>query len=240
MTMDSGVPLHEGIPLPFNLDQTNGTFILILLCLFLMAFIYKGNFETLKVNLSAFVAIQRNKRIETEYTIKNIWHSFYLIFQFALLASVSVYCVFAENMQFQEHHSLRTIVLLIGFILLFILLKFVVYKILGFVYDASAEMSLFMHWHLVILETLGIVYFIPALLLLYSDSLHTEIALFMLISFILVQLILFCRLIVYFVREKLNFLFLIAYLCSVEIIPYILLAAGLLTLYKTDELTVLW
>lgn len=239
--MDNGTPLHEGIPLPFNLDHTNGTFLLILVCLLLMAFIYKGNFEALKTNLTAFVSFQRSKRIETDYTIKNVWHSCYLIVQLTLLASISIYCIFADyDTRSVEYHPLRTIALFAGCIFLFMLLKFILYKVIGFVYDVSDQMSLLRHWQLVIVEVLGIIYFIPTLLLLYADSLHTEIAIFMIILFILVQLILFCRLIVYFVREKLNFLFLIAYLCSVEIIPYIILAAGLLTLYKTDELTVLW
>lgn len=101
-------------------------------------------------------------------------------------------------------------------------------------------MAVFLYSQTIIIEILGILFFIPTLFLLYADYLHTEIAIFMLILFIVSQLILFYRMIVYFIREKFSFLFMIAYLCTIEIVPYIFLAAGLILLYKTDELTVLW
>ncbi|WP_163357622.1 DUF4271 domain-containing protein [Dysgonomonas sp. 25] len=239
--MANGITTHEGIPLPFSLDQTNAAFILVLICLISFAFIYKGDFATMKVNLYALVSFNRNKRIETEYTVKNTWHTYYLILQFTILSSISIYSILSEQMGYEaEHHPLRTIALFGLFVSLFIFAKFLIYNLVGFIYNMQEEITLFKHWSIVLMEFLGISYFIPTLLLLYADYWHTEIALFMIALFIIAQLILFCRLIVYFVREKLNFLFLIAYLCSVEIIPCIFLASGLLFLYKTDELTVLW
>lgn len=241
MIMMSGSPLHEGLPLPFSLEQMNGSFIMILICFLLLASIYKGDFGVFKNNLSLLLSFRRSEYSKYEVTASTLWHSFYLVLQFAILASISIYSIFFEYEEYMpDHHPLRTMTVFLLCISLFILLKFVLYNIIGYIYDCRKDMEQFRYRFVVTIEALGLLYFIPTLLLLYANNLHAEITIFMLVLFIIAQLILFYRIIVYFVREKLNFLFLIVYLCTVEIIPYIFLTVALIFLYKTDELTVLW
>ena len=61
-----------------------------------------------------------------------------------------------------------------------------------------------------------------------------EILILILILFLIVQITLFYQIIVFFIGQKFNFLYLIAYLCTFEILPYVYLAIGLIQLYRTD------
>lgn len=242
IVLAADIPLKNGIPLPFNLDQTNGTFILMLICFLFFAYIYKGSFSLLKENITLLFSFRKDHQALRNFTTRDAWYTYYLTAQFAILVSISIYDIFTEygTNRFTEHQPFRTIVFFILLIFVFLLLKFFIYKCIGYIYSKKNEMAVFLYSQTIIIEILGILFFIPTLFLLYADYLHTEIAIFMLILFIVSQLILFYRMIVYFIREKFSFLFMIAYLCTIEIVPYIFLAAGLILLYKTDELTVLW
>src|SRR5690606_2489510 len=108
------------------------------------------------------------------------------------------------------------------------------------IFDEQKRMGVWRRTYIIGIEILGMLYFIPTLLLIYSNYYHLQIIIFMLILFLIVQLILFYQIIVFFIREKFNFLYLIAYLCTFEILPYIFLMIGLVYLYRIDVFNTLW
>lgn len=238
----NGIALKEGIPLPFSIDQTSGTFILILICFILFGFKYRHGFVNLDKNTMHMFSFRKDR--ETLYNIvsRSFWYKYYIIIEFAIIVSISIYNILIKSNTINntEHNALRTILLFILLISVFFIFKIYLYKIIGYIYRKTDEMRLLQHSQTVIIEIFGLLFFIPSLFLIYTDYLEIEIAISMIALFVLSQLLLFYRIIFYFIREKFSLLFMIAYLCSVEIIPYIFIAAGLIILYKTDELTVLW
>ena len=240
---DESIARFEGKPLPFNLEQTDGIFCLLLVCLLLFAYIYKGGISFLKENMSFMFSPQKASRTYGMATAKEMVYSYFLVFQFVVLASVCIYDVIIEyeTPGYSNSRPLTTILSYIVFIALFLGVKDMIYKIIGYVFDFQKTINLWRRAYMVSVEILGILYFIPTLLLIYSSYYHTQILVFMLILFLLVQIILFYQIIVFFINQKFNFLYLIAYLCSFEILPYIFLSTGLVYLYRTDVFnTLLW
>lgn len=232
----------EGIPLPFNLDQMDATFIIIVLCLLVFARIYRGDFSLLKSNITLLRSFKKNVKSTKVFTSRDMWYTYFLVMQFALLGSICMYNIFTEYglNESDIRNPLRTMGLFILLIFAFLIIKIFLYRLIGYMFDKKKEMAIFEYLYIIMIETFGIAFFIPTLLIVYASYLHTPIAI-LLAALTLVGLIrLFYRIALYFIREKFNYLFMIAYLCSVEIIPYIFLATGLIFLYKTDELTVLW
>lgn len=233
---------HRGISMPFALEQTDGVFGLILICFLFFAHIYNGGLSYLKENVTLVFSYAKSQRIHRQTTGKEILYNYFLIFQTIVLLSICLYDIFMEYSSVGQNVS-RPFITILSFMVLisiFFTLKYNLYKFIGYVFDRSKLMIVWRNTYIVILEMLGILYFIPTLLLIYSNYYHQEIVIFMLILFLIVQIILFYRIIIFFIREKFSFLFLIAYLCSVEVLPYIFLFIGLIYLYRIDVFKILW
>ncbi|MFV0332105.1 MAG: DUF4271 domain-containing protein [Dysgonomonas sp.] len=238
---ESDLLRYQGKPLPFNLEQTDGIFCLLLICVLFFAYIYRGGISFLKENLTFLFSPQKASRTYGLAAVKEMVYSYFLVFQFVVLVSVCVYDVIIEyeTPGYSNGRPLTTILSYIVLIALFLGVKDMIYKIIGYIFDFQKTISLWRRTYMVSVEILGILYFIPTLLLIYSSYYHTQILVFMLILFLLVQIILFYQIIVFFINQKFNFLYLIAYLCTFEILPYIFLSTGLIYLYRTDVFNIL-
>lgn len=227
---------HEGISLPFNLEQADGVFVLLLLCFFLFSCIYKETFVFFKENIAHIFMLQKGQEgYVGETTVKDVWYSNFLIFQTTVLISISIYSYFMENgMPVQNMTPLPTILSFIVLVLLFVAIKVLFYRLIGYVFNIEKGMKRWIDIYFTTFELLGIIYFIPTLFLIYSTHWHPFIIGFMAIVFIFTQILLFYRITIFFLKEKFNYLFLIVYLCSVEVIPYLFLIAGFIYLYEID------
>jgi hypothetical protein len=232
---------HSGSKLPFSMENTDGIFVLLLFCFIFFAHIYNGGISFLKENLSLLFLSEKEKRIFKQTTVKEIFYGYFLVFQAIVLVAICVYDMFVEygssEIVYAPFPTVITFILVIG---LFWGAKDFIYKIIGYIFDQQKLMRTWRKVSVVGIEILGILYFIPTLLLIYSDYYHTEILVFMLLMFLVVQITLFYQIIIFFVNQKFNFLYLIAYLCTFEILPYIFLSTGLIYIYRTDRFNILW
>lgn len=231
---------NGGLALPFNMEQSDGIFILLLLCFLFFTHIYNGGLSFIKQNISLLFFSDKHKE-HRQTTVREIVYSYFLLFQVIVLISICLYDMMVEydsaNVITSPFFTVLTFILLT---VVFLWAKDVIYKFVGFVFNQQRLMNTWRRISVVGLEMLGILYFIPTLLLIYSDFYHTEIFILMLVLFIIVQLVLFYQIISFFVNQKFNFLYLIAYLCTVEILPYIFLSTGLIYLYRIDIFNILW
>lgn len=233
---------YDGESLPFSLAQSDSVFVFFFLCFMIFAHIFKGNFDFLKENTLVVLSLRQKHEDSYETTSREIGLSIFLLIQTVVLISFCVYDTFSEYIPTTfDSQPLVTILSFILLILLFFVSKFIFYKLFGYIFNLKNLTKLFTQTNLRIFETLGIVFYIPVLLLIYLEYWHIYIICLMLLLFLVSLTMFFVQIINYFVKEKFNFLFLIAYLCSVEIIPYLFLGAGLVYLYKTDLFSViLW
>ncbi len=232
---------HYGSKLPFSMESIDGIFVLILFCFLCFTHIYNGGISFLKENLSLLFRSEKEKRIHKQTTVKDMLYGYFLLFQAIILVAICVYDVFVEyDSSVIVHTPFFTIITFILTIGLFLGVKDFIYKSIGYVFDQQNLMRSWRRVSVVSIEILGVLYFIPTLLLIYSNYYHLEILVFMLLLFLIVQITLFYQIIIFFVNQKFNFLYLIAYLCTFEILPYIFLSTGLIYLYRTDIFNTLW
>ena len=232
---------HVGVNKVFTLEQDDGVLALLVLCFLLFTRIFKGGFTFFKESTRLLFSTRENINLFSETTVTEFWFNFILIFQTILLSSIIFFDVFLEMDAYKlPQHSFYTILLFMLTIFVFLLFKYLLYNILGYLFDLKERVKIWLRSCTIVLSMMGIIAFVPALMMVYSQNFHDYLLIFFLVLFIVSQLILFYRIIAFFLHENVNFFFLIAYLCAVEIIPYIILYQVLIYLYKVDLIGLLW
>lgn len=232
---------HDGIKLPFAIEHSDSVFILLLFCFIFFAHIYHGGFSFLKDQISFLFSSGKNNRMHGQTTVKEVLYGYFLLFQTIVLISVCTYDVFLE-LSIETDNDNRALITITSFILLIVFffgVKDFIYMLLGVIFDMDKMVNSWRRIYIMAMEVLGILYFIPTLFLIYANYYHFQIVAFMLILFLIVHAILFYQIISFFIQEKFNFLYLIAYLCTFEILPYIFLIIGLVYLYRIDVFNIL-
>lgn len=232
---------HVGINKVFTLEQDDGVLALLVLCFLLFTRIFKGGFTFFRENARLLFSSRENLNLFSETTVTEFWFNFILTFQTILLSAIILFDVFLESDQYKvPQHSFYTIILFMLTIALFLSAKYLFYKILGYLFNMKERVKIWLRSCTIVLSMIGIIAFVPTLMMVYSQNFHNYLLIFFLVLFIISQLILFYRIITFFLQENVNFFFLIAYLCGVEIIPYIILYQVLIYLYKVDLIGLLW
>lgn len=232
---------HEGIGKVFTLEQDDGVLALLVLCFLFFTRIFKGGFTFFKENARLLFSTRANLNLFSETTVTEFWFNFILIFQTILLSAIVIFDIFLESDEYKvPQHSFYTIILFMLTISVFLLLKYLFYRALGYLFDIRDRIRIWLRSCTIVLSMVGIIAFVPTLMIVYSQNFHNYLLIFFLGLFIISQLILFYRVIAFFLQGNVNFFFLITYLCGVEIIPYIILYQVLIYLYKVDLIDLLW
>ena len=232
---------HNGIKPFFSIEQVDGVFALLLLCFLFLTHIYKGGFIFFRENAPLVFSMRKNVNQLSETTVSEFWYNFILVFQFILLSAIILFAFFlSKDNSYVPPNSFLTIVLFMLTISLFGGIKYMIYKIIGYIFDIQEGIKIWLRSYMIMIEIMGLAAFIPVLFLVYSNYLQLALIVFFFALFIFSRLIIIYRITLFFLQENVNFLFLIAYLCSVEIIPYILLYEELLYLFKIDIISLLW
>lgn len=232
---------HEGVPMPFTIEQADGIFLLILFCFMFFAHIYSGGITYLKEKVKLLFSFDSERRIlYNQVTAKETIYGYFLVAQAIVLISICLYDAFvlySEN-PVSLTPFLSTFIFMV-LVALFFRFKDLLYRLIGYIFDVSGKMAFWRQKSVALIQILGIIYFIPTLLLLYANIYNYQILVFMGILFLIAHLIFFYQIIIFFIEEKFNFLCLIAYLCTFEILPYIYLFIGMVYLYRIDVLSIL-
>lgn len=228
----------SGISLPVKLSNSDGLFSLFFICFLFLCFSYRGISSLVRESLvQVFSASRSAKLSEKTVTSKETFNLYFLVFIYILLISISAFTVLERIYPIQSgvHFPFISIVSFCAFLLLFVLLKLGFNKLIGYVFDAHKEIMVWNLSYLTLLGSLGLFCFIPILFLVYSNFGYNIIIGILLILFLIVHLFLIIKIIFHFRSKRFSILFLIAYLCTVEIIPYIFVGVGLVHLYKVDN-----
>ena len=232
---------HKGIKPHFSLERVDGLFALLLLCFLSLACIYKGRLVFFKENISFVLFSRKNINQLGETTASEFWYNFILVFQFLLMSSIFLFILFQKSDNtYIPPNSFLTLLMFILAISLFGTLKYLFYKLAGFIFDIQTSIKKWIRSYIIMLEIMGLIAFLPILFLVYANYWHGFLIIFLITLFAISRLIIIYRITLFFFQEKVNFLFSIAYLCSVEIIPYFLLYKVLLYLYKIDIISLTW
>lgn len=232
---------HDGVKKAFTLENEDGVLILLLVCFLFFTRIYKGGITFFKENTRLLFSNRENLSLYSETTIREFWFNFILLFQNVLLTSIILFDLFLESDKYPlPKDSFVTILVFMTVLALFISAKLIFYRFVGYIFNIKEYMKIWIRTYIIVLEMMGMIAFIPTLIMVYSQSFHYILLFFFIVLFFVSRLILFYRIITFFLRQHVNFLFLIVYLCTVEIIPYIILYQVLIYLYKVDLISLLW
>ena len=238
-TEDNG---HVGVQRFYSIERVDTVFVFLLLCFMLLVRIYRKGSSFFKENMQLLFSSRDNVNFFNESTVSEFWYNLLLNFQTIFLSAIVVFIYLFESDPgtFSGNQMSATIFSFVLLITLFVAGKCLFYKIIGFLFDIQSFVSIWIRTYTAVIEMLGILAFIPVLLLVYFDYYHSALFIIFFLLFILSRLIIIYRLGCFFLAKGVNFLYLIAYLCSVEIIPYILLYNGLVYLYRIDIINILW
>lgn len=225
---------QEGILLPNNLERVDGVFGLLLICFTFFSLV--GGINFLRENFSIFYSFKRNSDLQKDPNIRETFFLYFLILQTIILISIGLYAVLLDAYPDQPGASYPLLYILLFVLIIGIafLLKLLFYRFIGYIFDIRETMKVYSRTYVIMTAVLGILFFIPILLLIYSNYWHLQIDIILLVILVIASVLLFFKVVAFFVREKFNFLFMIVYLCTAELIPYLFLGITLITLYRTD------
>jgi len=231
---------YAGVKRNLSLEQIDGIFALLLFCFLSFTYIYKVGINFFTENVRFVFKPRKEASFFNDTTVAEYWYHILLVLQTIVLSSIVLFAVFYEKESgFMPSKSFFTILLFILTISLFEAIKYVIYRFTGFLFNMREHIKIWNRSYMIITELLGLISFIPVLLLVYSNYYHHIIIGFLIIVFIISRLIIFYKIISFFFQENVNLLFLITYLCTVEIIPYILLYRVLSYMYRIDIIPLL-
>jgi hypothetical protein len=230
-----------GDPILPMLRQQDGIFLALLVCFLLISKILQRGYRFLFEGVRFMATFRERRDTFNEITIKEFWGNLFLTLQPAFLIALVAYQFFQQRYGMVEApwHGLVTITSFTLLIAIFLIFKYFYYLLIGYTFDIKDFVLRFLRVNLVLLELLGILIFVPTLAYLYGTSYQQIFLIAIVALFSITQIILFSRLIVFFFNKRVNFLFGIAYLCAVEIAPYVFLAFGFSFLYKEDFFCIL-
>lgn len=223
------------------LKHQDGIFLILLLSFFLIGKMIQRGHSYFVKGLRLLATFREKRDDFSEITIKEFWGNLFLIILPAFLVSLLSY-QYLQNGDDTIHPPGHIWCTIIGFTLvisLFVLFKYLFYSLIGYTFDVKEEMTSYLRVYFALNELFGILIFIPTLIFLYFGTYPQTILLIVIILYLITRVILFLRLIFFFLSKKINFLFGIVYLCSVEISPYVFLILGFIFFYKEDFFCVL-
>jgi Domain of unknown function (DUF4271) len=231
----------QGEAIPQMLKHQDSIFLSLLFCFFLISKIIQRGYRFFFEGLRVLFTFREKRDVFNEITIKEFWGNLFLILLPAFLMALLGYQYLqnADDVLRPSTHAWMTIGGVTLAISAFLLVKYLFYLLIGYTFEEMDFIRKYLRAYLVLIELFGILVFIPILVFLYA-GVNQEIALIVVLAlFLITRIILFSRIIVFFFNKKVNFLFGIAYLCSVEIIPYLFLVLGFVFLYKEDFFCIL-
>lgn len=223
---------EKGEEIPSKYYGPQSLLLLIVVVFVLIFYVLKESGHYLQGIFLKGNAIENEKRITTKDIIDN-----YVLYGVTLFVCSIAFCKafsFYFDVEIDDDKAFVVIIIFWGAIFIFSLVKYLLYMIYGYIFRQGREMQ---RWHRLLITSLnifGVFAAIPATLLIVLH--HNHLILFCIIAalFVLSQIYLFWRVIVFFISKKYDFLYLIMYLCTVELIPYLFLVYGLLKLYHIE------
>lgn len=232
---------HEGVKRFSLIEDSDGIFLLLLFCFALFVHIYRRGLGFFKESAYMVFSVRRSSNLFNQATITEIWYDFLLLFQTILIYSIVLFVFFFENdpSRVYSGNLFLSVISFVVVIILFNLIKYLLHRFIAYLFDVKQIFEIWLRGYIIIVEILGLISFVPLLLLIYFDYYHNVLFFIFLLLFLISRLIIIYRSVIFFLEKGVNFLYLIAYLCTVEIIPYVLLYNGLSYLYKIEVTSIL-
>lgn len=221
-------------PVGYTLQADNWITALLLLCFFLTACLFPlyrnylwGEFKGLLFHKDRSNLFEAQNR---PTFLPAVW----FLIQTALLCGLYLFCclhLFGTD-SVQIFSPLLCLVLLMGSCLLFLMLKFALYYLIGGIFFDRELVLRWLRSYSTLLHCTGFLLFFFLLLLIYFNLSPWHVLIGGAVLWILVKILIMYKWIKLFLSEKYGLFPLIAYFCALEIIPYLIIGQGIIDIYR--------
>ena len=207
--------------------QQNGSILFLVFTLFLIisSLIFRKSGKALFSDFGyIFTLGSRNKNLYNEQiTTSDVWGHVFFILQTIVLYSILFFTLTLQHsdMLLEGTEYLILFGQIMGAISIFILLRYIVYRVIGAVFFDERTNGL-LDTYLWIIYLTGIVSFIPLLLYIYIPEVRLLALIVMFVVFVVGRFTVFIKGYSLFNKSHIGVLYYFVYLCGVEIMPYFL------------------
>jgi len=223
----------SGTLLPFSQTIQSIFFLFFSSCFVILAFWFNKEGPTLAANFRNIFSggVRRRAIFKEEITTTGVWSEFFLIFQTILILAIILF-VFLWDKGISGLSAKNMIFLFLAIffgILLFISVKYLVYRIIGYIFPEWG-LEEWTEKYFRVVELVGVLIFIPAMFFVFVPE-YAKTALFLLIIiFFIIMMVVFWNLLNVFAKNKVGLLNYFLYLCAIEIVPFFLIYKGVVSL----------
>jgi hypothetical protein len=209
----------HGIPVSVLPQVDSWVFSLLLVLFLILSFTLYNSSSLITETIKDFFQVKERSSIFSKTTINDFGFRYVLLFFSACVLSLYVYLLFLEPSQ---EFNIQTYLLLLLTTIVFLLLKFLLFNTIGYVFIDPKILKLAKDGYFAIIYFVGIVAFPIVILHLYSPyfTKHISTSTAIIIASISLIIIILKSFQLFF-HKILAFFYILLYLCTLEIIPFL-------------------
>lgn len=227
----------SGIPVPRGFDEDPFLSVILLVCFILVILSLKSSSKMLNYLLKDIFTTKERGSFNLVSNLGFIRFKLTLLLQTFILEGTVIYIIFASYLP-QRPENIYTPLIIGGSAIacfLFYLVQLIIFKILGYVFDRPGQ-AIWINSFPSITAMRGVILYLPVLIVVFDVL---SIKSFIIVTFLIY---LFTRLIFIYKGLKIfltgfySLMYLILYLCTLEIAPLFLIYKGLFLMFSFVEL----
>jgi len=220
-----------GMAMPTSLWVTSTFFLLFVACFVILSLVFRKEGVVFMENFrqTLFPAKRQTAGFKGQVTTTEAWGEFFLLIQAMLVTAILCFTFLWDKgiALLPLKVKLLTFAALLLLPVLLTSMKLLIYRIIA-LFFMPQELKRWISNYYRILELMGILLFLPAMLSVFLPELkHGMLFLFLLI-FVVSRLVIVFGLLNIFVKNKVGGFYFFVYLCGTEIAPYLMFYKGVL------------
>jgi len=209
------------IPIPYSPKTDDGIAIILLCCFLISAYVLARSKKFLWQQGNNFILHKERSSIFSSSTATDMHYLLLLILQTCILVGLCFFNYFDnENpLLVQRVHPYLLLGIYTGVCLLYIILKWLIYSLLGWIFFNQNVRDMWLESYFTLIYYLGFALFPFVLFLIYFDLNIDFMVIFGLNLIIFAKILIFYKWLKFFFKNVYGLLLLFLYFCALEIIP---------------------
>ncbi len=228
----------EAEPLPYRLYSDNVLTVCVCFCFFLLSYVLSHGKRYLAQQVKDFFYVREWTSLFAVETGSDIRYRLLMILQTSLLLGIFFFDYSRDFFPelFSFYSSLLLLGCYVGIIILFYVLRVLLYTCVNWIFFDKQKNSLWLESYSLLYSLFGILLFPLLLLVVYFDLSNVKSFIYFVIFTILSEIMLLYKCFNIFFNKMYGFLYFIVYFCTLEMVPCFLLWQ---TLISTNNLLII-
>ncbi len=222
----------EGTPIPYRLPADNVVSGCILLCFFMLAYVFGNGKQYLIHQVKELFAVRERGNLFAIETGSDMRYRLLMVGQTTLLLALFLldYSRDVSLPLFRMYPSWLLLGCYVGIVLLAYVLRLLLYTCTNWIFFDIKKNETWLESYSLLYSFLGIGLFPLALFVIYFELSYLVTLIFFLLILILAQVVMFYKCFNIFFNKTYGFFYFIVYFCTLEMIPLLLLCRAFVSL----------